>query len=373
MRFAIDALSISQPGGGRSATLNLLEPLLRLDQDNEYLVFVEQVEPSLAGWPQVRQMVAPTKQRFAVRLWAQATWPLLLRREQVDLLHHTKNLTTALCPCPAVVTVHDLTILVHPEIYPVVDVAYWRTVERYSLRHIERIIAVSRVTAADLQRFYGIAPERISVIYEGIDEAFAPVAAEQVAGVRAKYGLPADYILHVGSISPKKNLSTLARAYGRLVQSGAFDGPLVLVGRSYWPEGDSELDASVRAMGPDGRIIRTGPVPQEDLPALYAGCAAFAFPSLHEGFGLVPLEAMACGAPVVASRVGALPEVIGQVAVFVDEPTDAEALAERLGAVLGDSAWRAELARQGIALGRRFSRERAARETLALYRVLAGG
>ena len=372
MRIAIDALGISQPGGGRSATLNLLQPLLELDSENEYLVFVDAPEPALAGLANLRQMVAPTRHRFAVRLWAQATWPRLLRRERVDLIHYTKNLTTGLNPCPAVVTVHDLTILVHPEIYPAVDVIYWRTIERYCLRHVDRIIAVSQVTALDLERFYAISSERIEVIYEGIDDVFGPVKEARIAAVRAKYGLPESYLLHVGSISPKKNLSTLARAYGHLVQRGAFAGPLVLVGRSYWKKGDAALDACVAEQSDSGRIIRTGPVPQEDLPALYAGATCFVFPSLHEGFGLVPLEAMACGAPVIASRVGALQEVIGEVAVFVDDPTNERALADRLALVLADASWRQQLREQGIALGKRFSRERAARHTLELYHSMAG-
>ncbi|MBC7235684.1 MAG: glycosyltransferase family 4 protein [Chloroflexi bacterium] len=377
-RIAIDALGISQPGGGRSATLNLLEPLLQIDKENEYLLFLDRQEPTLPPGENVRTILAPTRQRFAVRAWAQATWPNLLRRERVDLIHHTKNLVTFLNPCPTAVTIHDLTILVHPEIFPRVDVLYWRTVEKLAVNSVDRVIAVSDVTAADVIHFYGTPQERVVVIYEGIDEAFRPAAPEQIAEVRMRYGLPERYLLHVGSISLKKNLATLARAYGRLVREENFDGALVLVGRSYWEGGDRALDAYIaeqtanRSAGAV-RIIRTGPVPQGDLPALYSGATCFVFPSLHEGFGLVPLEAAACGTPVVSSRVGVMEQLLEGVALFLQDPHDEAHLAETLASLLADPARLSEMRAAGLAAAPRWSRRRAAQETLALYKTLASG
>lgn len=370
MRIAIDALGISRPGGGRSATLNLLEPLFALDARNDYLVFVDGVEPSIQGHANVRQIVAPTSHRFAVRGWAQATWPGLFRRERVDLCHHTKNLTTYLLPCPSLVTIHDLTTLARPEAYPWVDVLYWKTVERFSVRHVDRVIAVSQRTAIDVQHYYGVPPERIVTIYEGIDEAFAPVAPERVARVRERYGLPEGYLLHVGSISPKKNLLALARAYDALLAAGDYEGGLALVGRHYRRSGDPALEAYLAARPADGRVILTGAVPQADLPALYAGADCFVFPSLHEGFGLVPLESMACGTPVVAARVGALAEMVGDAAILLDAP-DADDLAAALADLLGDSARRKRLRALGLARAEGFSRVNAARKTLALYESFA--
>lgn len=373
MRIAIDALGISRPGGGRSATLNLLQPLLADDQQDQYLVFVDSAEPSLVGLsPHARQIIAPTRQRIGVRIWAQVTWPTLLRRERVQLLHHTKNLVTFGNPCPTVVTIHDLTILVHPEMYPALDVLFWRSLQPLCLRAVSHIIAVSQVTADDLVLLYGMPRERITIIPEGIDDVFQPVDPARIERARARYSLPERYILHVGSISPKKNLATLARAYGRLVRQEAFDGALVLVGRSYWPSGDAALDAEMASAARGGRIIRTGAVPQEDLPALYSGAAVFAFPSLHEGFGLVPLEAMACGVPVVASRVGAVEDMAAEAVLYVDEPRDDVELAVQLERGLNDGALRDTLRSAGLERARRFSRLVAARRTLELYKQLAG-
>ena len=371
MRIAIDALGISQPGGGRSATLNLLEPLLQADSENEYLIFLDQPEPSLSGFANARQVMAPMRQRFAVRAWAQAAWPSFLRREKVDVIHHTKNLVTLLNPCPSVVTIHDLTILVHPEIFPWSDVLYWRTIERLSVKCMDSVVAVSDVTAQDLVRYYGVSPERIRVIYEGIDERFQPAGAEQVERVRAKYGLPSRYLLHVGSISSKKNLATLARAYGQLARGSLFEGALVLVGRSYWQGGDQALDAVLSSQAAGARVIRTGPVPQEDLPAIYSGAACFVFPSLHEGFGLVPLEAMSCGVPVIASRVGMVERMMGDAALYLDDPKDVVALSQRIADLLSDEGEQDRLVQKGLERAPTFSRRRAALDTLHLYEELA--
>ena len=396
LRIAIDALGISQPGGGRSATLNLLQPLLDLDRENEYLIFLDAPEVGVSDRENVRTLLAPTRQRFAVRAWAQATWPALLRRERVDVMHHTKNLITFRNPCPTIVTIHDLTILVHPDIFPRTDVLYWRTVERLAVNGVNRVLAVSNGTADDVARFYDTPRERIAVIYEGIDDAFQPPPRGPVRGlpgevpridlrevrevpsvaqVRQRYRLPEQYLLHVGSISPKKNLATLARAYGRLVRDGRFAGALVLVGRSYWEDGDAALDAyladQVRAGDTPALVIRTGAVPQEDLPALYAGATCFVFPSLHEGFGLVPLEAAACGTPVVSSRVGVMEELMAGVAEFLDDPRDDARLAQVLGAVIETPERRERMRAAGLAAAPSWSRARAAQETLTLYKTVA--
>lgn len=372
MRIAIDALGISRPGGGRSATLNLLEPLLELDRANEYIVFLEQHEPFLDKYgARVRQIIAPVRQRFLVRAWAQTVWPGFLRTERVNLIHYTKNLTMLFNPCPSVVTVHDVMMLLHPEVFHPLDVFYYRAIEPICLRHVDRVIAVSEATAKDLMDYYGLSPLQIEVIHEGIDKIFKPASEQEIMRVRAKYQLPRAYLLHVGCIWPKKNLITLARAYHRLVRQGVFDGDLALVGRPYRAQGDPELERYLAAEAATGRVVRTGAVPQEDLPGLYSGAACVVFPTLHEGFGLVPLEAMACGAPVIASRVGALEEVLGDAALLLEDPRDEAALAGLISGLVNDPIAQQERRIRGLARAAGFSREEAARRTLALYESLA--
>ena len=292
MRIAIDAVGIAQPGGVRSATLNLLQALLRLDEENEYLILVERAEERLVPYANVTQHVMPTAHRLAVRAWAQATWPILFRRRQVDLVHHVKSLVTLGNPCPSLVTVLDLAMLRHPELYPRVDSLYWRTWGCLGVRAMDRVIAISRNTARDVEQLCGVPPERIRVIPLAVAECFTPASPEHVEEVRRRYGLSDDYLLHVGSIGPKKNLVVLARAYERLVRQHGFSGDLVLVGRRYTKEGDPALDDFLGQSDLAGRVHLTGPVPQEDLAALYSGAVCLVFPSRHEGFGLTPAQLM---------------------------------------------------------------------------------
>ncbi|MGB9879132.1 MAG: glycosyltransferase, partial [Anaerolineae bacterium] len=239
MRIAIDALGITQPGGGRSATLNLLTALFKIDQENTYLLFVDEREQAL-GAPNVQQYVTGVKGRFAARLWAQLAFPVILRKEQVDLVHYAKNLGAFFTPGATIVTVYDLSILICPDVYPWSDRIYWRFIEPLTLRQAHRIIAISEDTARDIVTHYKIPRERIQVIYPGCDPRFRLLPAEEVAKVKQKYHLPDTFILHVGSISRKKNLVTLVRAIAELKRRGVA-ARLVLVGRIYEKARDDAL------------------------------------------------------------------------------------------------------------------------------------
>ena len=165
MRIAIDAIGIGRPGGGRSATLNLLEALFEVDRENRYLVVLDGREPSLERYREkVRQVIAPIRHRILVRAWAQLVFPLLFRREAVDLVHFAKNLGTFFTPGRSVITIYDMTILAHPEYFPRSDVWYWRTLQRLTLQQVDKIIAISENTARDLVAFYDLPRDKITVI-----------------------------------------------------------------------------------------------------------------------------------------------------------------------------------------------------------------
>lgn len=368
MRIAIDALGITQPGGGRSATLNLLTALFKIDPENTYLVFVDGREQALAVH-NVRQYVTGVEGRFAARLWAQLALPIILRRERVDLVHYAKNLGAFFTPGASVVTVYDLSILICPDVYPWSDRVYWRFIEPLTLRQAHRIIAISEDTARDIVTYYHIPRERIQVIYPGCDPRFRPLPAEEAARVKQKYKLPDTFILHVGSISRKKNLLTLVRAIASLKQRGVA-AQLVLVGRIYEKARDDAVFRYIRQANLASAIIWLGAVPDDDLVALYNCSTVLAFPSLQEGFGLVPLEAMACGLPIVTSGAGAIREVVGNAGVIVDNPMDETEWAEALEQVLCDANLRAQLRVQGLERARLFSNEEAAKQVLQLYRQI---
>jgi glycosyltransferase involved in cell wall biosynthesis len=234
-----------------------------------------------------------------------------------------------------------------------------------ALRRAARVIAVSDATRTELLARYRLPSGRVAVIPEAASAAFAPPAAAALATVRARYGLARPYVLFVGFLEPKKNLRTLLEAVARLRRRGAWGGiELLIVGAPGW---GADPAPHLDALGLQDTVRFLGPVPDADLPALYGGALAFAFPSLWEGFGLPVLEAMASGAPVVASNRGALPEVTAGAALLA-EPAPAP-FAEALGTLLGDAALRERLRVAGLARAAEFSWERTARETLAVYRA----
>jgi glycosyltransferase involved in cell wall biosynthesis len=368
MRIAIEALGIHYFGGGRTATLNLLEALFALDTQNEYLVFLSQPETSLQTCAaNVRQVVAPVKNRLALRIWAQLYLPFATRN--YDLVHFVKNLGVFGLPTRSIVTVYDMTTLIHPELFPRLDVLYWRYIEKLTLSSADHVIAISQNTASDITHLYGIPPTNIRIIYPSYAPHFKPADAADIARVRDKYGLPSQFVIHVGRIDRKKNLSTLVEAFGQLRERTSYDGKLVLVGEIYRKSQDLTLTSAIERRGLRKQILFTGPVPDTDVAALYGAASVAVFPSLHEGFGLVALEAMACGTPLITSRAGAVAEVVGDAAIIL-ESDDPDALANALVKLVKDPLRRQEMRDQGLAQARHFSREDTASQTLQLYKEI---
>lgn len=365
--IAINALGTGVSGGGRSSGFNMLCGLLRADRERRYLLFLDQAEPELDVYgDRVAQIVAPVRGRVQARLWAQATWPVLFRRKGVALVHHLNSVGALGLPCRQVYTVHDLTTLHYPEIYLKSDVILWRYVQPYMLRRAAAVVAVSRETAADLVRFLALPPKLVHVIYNAYAPRFVPASPAQREAVSARYVGGARYLLHVGSISRKKNLVTLVRAF-EVLRARGYDGRLVFAGRRYEKGHDQAFYDAVETSPFQTDIIVAGDVPDADLPALYSAADVTVFPSLHEGFGIVPIEAMACGCPVVTSRGGALPEVVGEAGVYVEATAAPQCWAEAIWPLLADASVRDEWQSRGLAWAPRYSAQEAGRRTRALY------
>jgi glycosyltransferase involved in cell wall biosynthesis len=365
MRIAIEALGITSYGGGRSATLNFLEALFNLDKKNEYLIFLSQPEPSLGvSSSNVSQRIISLKNRFLTRMWAQLILPISVRG--FDLTHFVKNLGVFRIPTPTVVTVYDMTTLIHPELFPWFDVWYWRHIEKHTIRKADRIIAISNTTANDIVRCYRIPKNQIQVIYPGYAEQFQPARSDEIRKIRAAYGLPDEYIIHVGRIDRKKNLTLLVEAFWDFKDLFHYNGKLVLVGEEYQKSRDNSLYPTIRRLGLEDLVIFTGHVPDKDLPALYSGATLAVFPSVHEGFGLAPIEAMACGTPLIAHSAGAVKEVVGDAAIVL-ERIDRDSLAKALLEVIGNPKLIENLKDRGLERARYYQRDRTAKETLALY------
>lgn len=372
MRIAIEALGIDRPGGGRVATLNLLKPLFALDREHEYVVYLSAPEPELDGIsPTVTTRVVPMRNRFASRVYLQAALPRWCRRDRIDVVHFVKNQVILGTGARTVVTVYDLTTLRHPEAYPAVDVWYWRHVLPRQYRRMDRVIAISAATGADLVSLCGLTPDRIRVVHCAYDPAYhVPAPAVVDAAVR-QYGLEGSpYFIHVGNLSLKKNLAMLLEAFLDFRQRTGFPGRLVLAGAEYHKGRDQRFFEILARPEAKASVRLTGHVPREQLIGLYGGALAFVFPSLHEGFGLVALEAMACGAPVIAHAAGAVREVVGDAGIVLESATDVRAWSGALERIAADPSLAAVLRRAGLERVRQFAPERVVRETLAVYRDL---
>jgi glycosyltransferase involved in cell wall biosynthesis len=298
--------------------------------------------------------------------WDQVTLPRALRRDRIRVFLSPYYKRPLAAPCPSVVTIHDLFFIGYPgRARPLRDAVLTALARRYA-RGAAAIIADSEHSRREIVARLGLPAERVTVIPVALGREFAPAAP--TADQRARYGLGERYALYVGNFLPHKNLPRLLRAWAALPAPLRATHRLVLAGGAR--TGRPELAAQAAALGLHGAVVFAGLVADEDLPALYGGAAALVQPSLEEGFGLPALEAMACGAPVVASRRGALPEVVDDAGVLVD-PEDERALADALARVLGSDAERAALSRRGRARAAQFSAARTAGRVVDVLEAVA--
>lgn len=285
-----------------------------------------------------------------------------------DVFHATDHLLPPLKRARSVFTVHDLIFRFFPEYHLPLNRWYLGLMLPKFMQRADAIIAVSEHTRRDVVRLMGIPADKICVIYEGVHPSFHPFEQPtELEGVRARYHLPARFILFFSTIEPRKNLVTLLDAYAMLLQQNAGTPPLVVAGRKGWLY--QETLRHIQTLGLQERVQLTDWIAHDDVPALLNLAQVFVYPSLYEGFGLPPLEAMACGAPVISSNASSLPEVVGDAGIMV-EPRDAGALAGALARVLNDDALRREMRARGLAQAAHFTWERAARETLAVYETV---
>jgi glycosyltransferase involved in cell wall biosynthesis len=306
---------------------------------------------------------APGWPRWPTSLWLQVAVPRIARRGRFDLFHFTNSMAPVFAGAPYVVTIHDLSLVRHPETHPLRRRVVQRTLLGRTARRARRVIAVSEATACDVVDLLGVPRERVAVTPLAVADGFRPVVdAERLAAVRARYGLEGPVLLYVGNVEPRKNLVRLVDAFERL---GAADTTLAIAGGLAWMSG--EVERRVAGYRGPGRVRLLGYVADEDLAALYSTATAAAYVSIWEGFGLPVLEAMACGTPVVCSRIPAIEEVAGGAARLVDPYSVAE-IADGLAAVLSNGAERERLSAAGLARAAEFSWQDTARRTLAVYR-----
>jgi glycosyltransferase involved in cell wall biosynthesis len=348
---------------------NLLRHLPEVDPEIRFTVFLSERRFSATPGLQVQLSRLPTHRPPVRILWEQGLQPWALRPTKVQLLHGPAFVGPLLSSVPFVVTVHDLSFLLYPEGFRKPNRLYLTSFTRWSVQRARRVIAVSDSTRRDVVRLYGISPDKVDVVHNGVDPCFQPLPASEITAFKVKQGLPERFLLFVGTLEPRKNVIRLIESYAQLP---ADRPPLMLVGGKGWLY--DEIFARVETLGLGDNVRFAGFVPPEDLPKWYNAATLFVYPSLYEGFGLPPLEAMACGTPVVTSTASSLPEVVGPAGLSVD-PTDTEALTEAMDQVLRDQDLQDKMRAAGLVQAQGFSWQETARRTADSYRraLMAGG
>lgn len=331
----------------------------------ELTVFLTRA-PDLLDGMSLRRVRAgfPTPNEYARTVWEQCVVPTQIAKLGVDVYHSPNYILPVAARCPTVVTVHDLAFL-DRSVHRVRSSLYLSTLTAAALRKADRVICVSSFTGAAVVERYPFAADRVRVVEEGVSDRFRLHGDEVVAGFRRRHGLERPYVLFVGTIEPRKNLPRLIDGYGRAVRRSGCPHDLVIVGARGWKEGPV---ARAYDRSPERDRIRfLGYLPDDELPLAYAGADVFAYPSVWEGFGLPPLEAMASGTPVLTSAVTALAETAGDAALAVD-PFDTGAIGDALEALMADEALGSRLSAAGLRHATRFRWETVADKTVEVYR-----
>lgn len=367
MRIGLDArLVFYHQAGIGQYILRLTHALAALDHENEYYLFQSRKDSTrLIGAPNFHRRVlwTPSHHRFERLAMSAEMLPYPL-----DVFHSPDFIPPRKMRAPNVITVHDLAFLLYPRFLTPQAARYYGQIDP-AARTAAHIIAVSQSTKRDVTRLLGVPETKVTVIYEAAHATARPIPRDQArAHVKQKFGIEGDFILFVSTIEPRKNLPTLLAAYSKLRDAYASHAQLIVAGHKGWLT--DEVDQAIEKYKLRNRICFLGSVPTPELPYLYNAARVFALPSFYEGFGLPPLEAMASGTPVVVSNVSSLPEVVGDAGLLVD-PNDVEAWAVALHRVLTDDALHAEMSAKGLVRAAHFSWERAARETLEVYRKVS--
>jgi len=363
MRVGLDGWVLgSQIGGDETYLRNVIRGLAAVEPDDDYTLFVSTHLPSdaIPGAQDMRRVwVQPRNPRIRLPL----ALPLALAQHRVEVLH--VQYAAPLYPVPIVVAVHDIAYEHFPSFFPPSVVTGLRVLVPWTIRRAAFVLTLSEFSKQDIVRRYRVPPDKVVVTYLAADAMFRPLHdPTRLAEARIRYGTGEHFILSVGNLQPRKNLRALIDAYVRLRRADTTRARLVIVGRRVWSHDD--IFQAARESGYEDELVFTDYVPDDDLVALYNAAELFVYPSLFEGFGLPPLEAMACGTPVVTSNTSALPETVGDAALTVD-PHNVEALAVAMARALDDADLRARLSGDGLRRAQSFSWERTARTISAVY------
>jgi glycosyltransferase involved in cell wall biosynthesis len=369
MRIGVDLSVIQSTKSGVDwYTHNVLQEMMNLLEPDEHLYLFSNRETGFEQVAAGNQQVSVVRSRFRYQEpWRQLMLPLLLKRHDIDVCFFTNFVLSVVSPCPMVLTIHDLSFKLFPRTHSLRNVIWTRSLVPISLRRSWRIIAVSNNTKLDLLRLMKVSNSKVEVIHEGVTSEFSPEPNELDEEALAHYGILKPYVLFVGTLEPRKNINLLIKGFDKITEEHP-DVHLVLAGRRGWMA--QAIFDELERRDLLGKVHITGYVQDRYLPALYRQSAALVYPSLYEGFGLPPLEAMASGAPVIVSKGSSLPEVVGDAGLYVN-PLDVDDLAQTIHRVLSEPELAASLKAKGLERASQFTWKQAAAKTLETLRQAA--
>jgi glycosyltransferase involved in cell wall biosynthesis len=364
VRIAIDARKLRDYGIG-TYVRNLVRHLSRIDQNTDYVLLCRASDcAELEEFGENFRAIPEPAPAYSLR--EQLSVPMDLRREGIDLFHAPHYVLPPLTPCKSVVTIHDCIHLRFPQYLPNrFAYAYARSSLWIATHRSNRVLTVSDASKRDILRYFRVPEKKIDVIYNAIDERLGETPSdEEIERVRERYQLNDPFVLYAGNIKPHKNLERLIEAFHTLRRDGLDNVKLLIIGDEISKY--AALRRAVHKYKLHKHVRFFGFVPDKTLAVLYRLAGVFVFPSLYEGFGLPPLEAMASGTPVITSNVSSLPEVVGDAALLID-PYEPDAIADAMRRVLTEPALREDLRERGLRRVKEFSWERSVRRVREIY------
>lgn len=351
MKIAIDIqTTLGQKSGFGYYVKNLVENLEKNDSKNEYCLVTPKMEHDLS-----------TPQRF---MWDQFNFPKRAKKVKVDILHQPCFSAPIFYRGKVVVTCHDIISVLFPKNLQFWSRMFYSKWMPFSYRRADMIIASSECTKKDIIEHLKISPEKIKVIHLATSDSFKPIKDQKIIeGIKKKYKTGENYFIHVGTLEPRKNLSFLVKAFNMATKQGIKEN-LVIVGKKGWYYED--LFRQVEKLKLEKRVVFTGYAEEKDIPILYNGATALTFPSIYEGFGFPPLEAMNCGTPVISSNTSSIPEVVGNAGILIP-PKNEKIWAEKMLLLSQSKELSKELSQKGLIQSKKFSWEKTAKKTMNVY------
>ena len=374
MRVALNGLFLANPATGTGQYLRELVGAMRAEFPNDDFVLLTPRADATAPAPLEIFPTRFTRENFAKLEFEQFTFPRV-SAQQFDIAH-VPHFGSPLFPTrPTVVTIHDLIPIVLPAYRGSARVRLYTRLASFSAQRASAIIADSHASARDIQKHLHIPREKIHVVHLAAHARFAPPSQAEIRRVRAKYNLPNNFVLYLGGFDVRKNVARVIETFERFVSGEARgerrEWALVLAGRL--PDASGDFFPDPKQLAEKFGVLHNthfiGFVAEEDKPALYGAARVFLYPSLYEGFGLPPLEAMACGTPVIVADTSSLPEVVGDAGILLS-PDDARGWDDALRGLLTEETRWNEMRARGIEQAKKFSWTRAARETMQVYRAV---